>query len=76
VRPAAGPAEVASAHVATELGGQDGPGRPPPTRGLAPHVGQFRGAFLNTGLEEVLPALTGYLGATPVAGVPSPAVAS
>jgi hypothetical protein len=32
-----------------------------------------RGAFLNTGLEEVMPALTGYLGATPVAGVPGPA---
>jgi hypothetical protein len=62
---AAGPGEAAGAHVAREFGGQNGPGRPHPTRGLPPHAGRFGGAFLSTRPGEVLPALTGHLGAHP-----------
>jgi hypothetical protein len=63
VRPAAGPGEGPGAHVARELRGQGGPERPHPTRGPPPHAGRFWGAFLSARLGEVLPALTGHLGA-------------
>ena len=64
---------LAGAHVATEFGGQEGPGRPHPAWKATRARGADWGAFFSTGLEEVLPARTGHLGATAVAGVPGPA---
>ena len=66
MRPAAGPGEAASAHVARESAGQDGPGRPPPAWKATRARGADWGAFLNTRLEEVLPTRTDYLGATAI----------
>jgi hypothetical protein len=70
VHPTAGPGEVASAHVASESGGQNSSECPQPTGGHLRRRGRFGGAFLNTRLEKILPALADYLEATAIADVP------